>query len=365
MIRRSTVVLLLFCLIVGGIVGFNAFLQNQPPVTYTLAVDPSIQGWASALVGEFNARGATLSSGVRAQWRVDATVSDINVWQGRSNWTNERHPDAWLATTSWVVVNAPSNLSFVRVEPSLALSPLVWGGFESRVRLLTQEGAEPFDWASAQRVAAQERWAALGAPSEWGFVNIGIPWPRSSAAGVNVMASMLAAYTGSPALRSSTFADSGFRAWFAPLRQAMRSSERLGEPPPSVMASRGSVVAGFSLAPEFEWLAQLSSYAPQDRWVLAYPAIQAPLDFPLSVWQSAETTDAAHQAARALANFVLSEAGQAITLQAGLRPLNRAPGAGDARFAQGQPYGIVLDWQPGEVAQGDRSVYEQLFRLMD
>lgn len=365
MIRRSTVVLLLFCLVVGGIVGFNAFVQNQPPVTYTLAVDPSIQSWATALVNGFNARGLTTSSGVRVQWRVDATVTDINVWQGRSNWTPDNRPDAWLATTSWVVANAPSSLAFVRVEPSLAISPLMWGGFESRVRLLTKAGTESFDWTAAQLVAAQERWEALGAPSDWGFVNIGISWPRSSAAGVNIMASMMAAYTGSPSLTGSTFADAGFRAWFSPLRQAMRSSERLGEAPPSAMAARGPVVAGFSLAPEFEWLAQIGNFSSQDRLVLAYPAMQAPLDFPLSLWQDTSTTDTARQAARALADFALSEAGQAITLEAGLRPLNRAPTASDLRFAQAQPYGLVLDWQLGEAVQGDRSVYEQLFRLMD
>jgi hypothetical protein len=364
-IRRSTLVLLLFCLIVGGIVGFNAFLQSQPPVTYRLAVDPSIQGWASALVSEFNARRVATSSGARVQWSVNATVSDINVWQGRANWTTDNRPDAWLATTSWVVANAPSSMAFVQVEPSLAISPLMWGGFESRVRLLTKGGTNPFDWAAAQLVAAQERWEALGAPSDWGFVNIGISWPRSSAAGVNIMASMLAAYTGSPSLTGSAFADAAFRAWFSPLRQAMRSSERLGEPPPNAMAARGPVVAGFSIAPEFEWLAQIGSFSPQDRLVLAYPAMQAPLDFPLSMWQDAGTTDAARQAVRALADFALSEAGQAITLQAGLRPPNRAPSASDARFAQAQPYGLVLDWQLGEAVQGDRSVYEQLFRLMD
>jgi hypothetical protein len=138
-VRRSTLVVVFFFLIVGVIIGFNAFLQNRPPLTLTLAADPSAQRWASALVEAFNARGVTLSSGVRVQWRLDATVTDINVWQGRSGWTSDNHPNAWIAGAGWLASNVPSSLPFVRVEPSLAVSPLVWGGFESRVRLLTRD----------------------------------------------------------------------------------------------------------------------------------------------------------------------------------------------------------------------------------
>jgi hypothetical protein len=364
-VRRSTLVVVFFFLIVGVIIGFNAFLQNRPPLTLTLAADPSAQRWASALVEAFNARGVTLSSGVRVQWRLDATVTDINVWQGRSGWTSDNHPNAWIAGAGWLASNVPSSLPFVRVEPSLAVSPLVWGGFESRVRLLTRDGTASLDWQAVQSAAAQERWSALGAPTDWGFVNVGISWPRSSAAGVNALASMLAAYTGSEALSGSTFADDNFRGWFAPLRQAMRGSERFGEPPPNVMAVRGAVVAAVSIAPEFEWLAQIANFTSQDRLVLAYPAVNVPLDFPLSLWQDSATTDDMRSAVRALADFILSEAGQAITLQAGLRPINRAPSASDQLFAQGQPYGILLTWQPGQTVRADRSVYEQLFRLMD
>jgi hypothetical protein len=50
-------VVVFFFLIVGVIIGFNAFLQNRPPLTLTLAADPSAQRWASALVEAFNARG--------------------------------------------------------------------------------------------------------------------------------------------------------------------------------------------------------------------------------------------------------------------------------------------------------------------
>jgi len=364
-IRRSTLVLLFFFLIVAVIIGFNAFLQSQPPLTLTLAVDPSVRRWASALVEAYNARSPTLSSGVRVQWRLDATVTDINVWQGRSGWTSDNHPDAWIASAGWLAAAVPANLPFVRVEPSLAVSPLVWGGFESRVRLLTRDETLPLDWQAVQSAAEQERWSALGAPTDWGFVNVGISWPRSSSAGVNALASMLAAYTASEALSSSTFADDAFRRWFAPLRQAMRGSERFGEPPPNVMVVRGAVVAAVSIAPEFEWLSQIANFTAQDRLVLAYPEVNVPLDFPLSLWQDSDTTDSVRSAVRALADFILSDVGQTITLQAGLRPINRAPSASDQLFAQGQPYGILLTWQPSQAVRADRSVCEQLVRLMD
>lgn len=363
--RRSLLVFILFLLMIGAILAYNTFVRSQPPLTLVVAADPSIEGWVSQLADAFNARRVQLSSGSRIQIAIDTTNSDVSVWQGRTNWTSDNHPEAWLATAGWIVENIPSNLTFVRVESSLATSPLVWGGFESRVTLLTDANTQPLDWAAAQAAAVDERWQVLGAPSEWGFVNIGIPWPRSSAAGINTLASLLGSYAQTAGPSSGLFADNGFRTWFAPLKQAMQNAEQLGESPPRAMATRGAVVAGFAIAPEFQWLTTLETIVRQERVVLAYPSYNAPLNFPLSLWQDSKTLETEQQGIRAFADFVNSTDGQAITLLAGLRPTGVTPNAGDPLFANAQQYGVALTLPPFETVTTDRSLLEQLFRLMD
>lgn len=362
--RRSSLVLILFFVLIGAILGYNTYLQRQPPLTLIIATDPSAGAWANRLAEAFNARGVQTPNGTRIQIVIDATTSDIRVWQGSVEWTGDNHPEAWLSTTSLLTNKLPSNLLFTVLEPSLASSPLMWGGFASRVNILTDNLTNPFDWSAAQAAAAGERWDDLGAPTEWGFVNVGIPWPRSSAAGLITMLSLVGDYSQSVSPSATLFTDSGFRTWFAPLKQAMRSSERLGETPPGAMASRGANLAGFAIAPEFEWLTHLDNLTRQEPVVLAYPAYNLALDFPLLLWQDSKTIPDEQQGIRAFADFVKSGEGQAITLQAGLRPLGVTPDTDDKVFADATAYGLLLTLTetPWMV---DPSVLEQSFRLMD
>lgn len=362
--RRSTLVFGLFFLMIAGIVGYNMFLRNQPPLEFTMAVDPIAETWVNALAKGFNARNVTDASGARLQIRVDATRNDVSVWQGRVNWTSDNHPLAWISTTGWIAEYAPNNLMFSIVEPSLATSPLVWGGFRSRVDIMTQNTL-PFDWQTVRTTAAAERWDALGAPTNWGFVNMGIDWPPSSASGVNALATMLATYSDSAALSGATFSQAAFTTWFAPLKTATQTSERLGESPASAMGSRGLVVAGFALLPEFEWLGNLSALTQQEAMVFAYPLYQTSLDFPLSIWEDSKTTDAERQAVRAFADYVLSADGQKLTQQAGLRPTGVPLDATTGLFAQGAPYGLTATLPASTPVTFDRSIAEQLVRLME
>ena len=43
--RRGTIFLILFIVIVAGIIGLSTFLQNQPPVEITVAVNPLAEEW--------------------------------------------------------------------------------------------------------------------------------------------------------------------------------------------------------------------------------------------------------------------------------------------------------------------------------
>src|SRR5689334_7809025 len=112
--QRGTIFIVLFILIAAAIIGLSRFMGAQPPVEYTLAVDPLAQSWAEAAVSGFNAS-QPLVNGHRITFRVVA-ADDLNVWQGQNIWNTKNHQDAWLAASHASVDYARANgLNLVNV----------------------------------------------------------------------------------------------------------------------------------------------------------------------------------------------------------------------------------------------------------
>jgi len=146
--QRGTIFIVLFILIAVAIVGVSRFMGAQPPVEYTLAVDPLAQAWADSAVNAFNASQPTVN-GHRISFRVVA-VDDLSVWQGQNVWTTKNHQDVWIPASHASVDYARANgLSLINVSDSLARTPMVWGGYISRANLLTTNGTLPLDWPRA------------------------------------------------------------------------------------------------------------------------------------------------------------------------------------------------------------------------
>jgi hypothetical protein len=364
--RRSTFVFFVFVVLIGVIFGANSYFRNQPPLTLTLVVDPLAEAWARVAVERFNAQNVLLGNGTsRVVVRIEAIQNDVAVWQERANWTVQRHPHLWLASSSASLAYLTPNLPYTSLG-SMARSPLMWGGFTSRVSLVTQSGALPFDWQAVQAVAQAQRWQALGAPSQWGNVNIGINWASNAMSGLGVLASASASYHNTATLSRDALSDPAFLAWFAPIKDAVQNAQRLGESPASAMASRGASVADLALLPEVQWLKALNSLLRQEPVIFAYPAYQVILDFPLSYWNDANTTPAEAEAARLFANYLLSEPSQQLAVSEGLRPANADPRDSDTLFATSVPYGVRLSLLNVQtVAPYDRALADQLLRLLN
>jgi ABC-type Fe3+ transport system substrate-binding protein len=364
MFRRSTLVFILFALIVAGLVGYSQFVQQQPPLEMTIAVNGLARDWVNAAATRFNATAPLINNGTtRVQIRV-IDANDMDVWQGNSGWTLQNHPVLWLPASSMALNYRPNNLSFTTLEISTARTPLVWGGFSSRVAVITKDGQRPFDWGAVNEILAAQRWQNLGAPANWGNVNMAINDPTDSIAGVAVLMSGAADLTGSGTLARDSVNSSDFNAWAAPLADSTRNLKTVT--PAQRMAQPGGIANGFGLLPEVQWLTSLNDLNKQEPMVFHYPGFQFVLDFPLALWDDSQTTPAQREAAAAFAAFLTGTDGQQLAIENGLRPITNEPTAADAIFALAAPNGIELAPDYGlQITIPERSIVETLLRAVD
>ncbi|MFN8374346.1 MAG: substrate-binding domain-containing protein [Anaerolineae bacterium] len=338
--RRGIIVLLLFIVVVGGILAVSQLIRQQPPLEIAVAVDPLGASWLRSAAETYNA-GEHLV-GTRRIQIVLQEVSDVDVWRGETGWRSDNHPAAWIPATT-ASLNYANTLSFETVQPSLARTLLLWGGFVDRINVLTAGGTQPLDWAALGAAAASEggAWDTLaGGNRSWGYLKFAFPTPERSMAGVAVMFSGAADFSDTLALTGLETGSREFRDWMLPIVQSVPNFQTLGADPAATIASRGTSVADIALLPESEWLTQIGSLNPA-QFQLAYPAYQFVFDFPLSIWDDAETTEETRSAVADFGTFLMSDTQQAATVRFGLRPAASEPTGSEALFAAGQPFGIL------------------------
>jgi len=341
--RRATIILVLFLVIAAGIIGTSQFFQNQPPLEITIAVDPLAEDWIQDAAAAFNEADVV----VNATQRVLVTITvmnDVRVWNDNPNWTAESHPVGWVPASAASVEYTPSNLPFRITQPSLAKTPLVWGGYQSRVDVLTNNGAEAFGWDAVATAAAAERWANIGGEADWNFIKLAFNRPSSSMAGVAVLISGAAHFNGSDTLSPADIGGSAFGDWLQPIVDSVPNFQTLGGNPAVTMAGRGTSVVEIALLPESQWLSSLGDFSGNDPLVLAYPDYQFLLDFPLALWDDPITTDDERAAVAAFGTYLLGAEMQSLAETYGLRPANGSPSA--EIFTQAVGAGIQLepDW---------------------
>ena len=359
--RRSTIVVLFFGLVVAGIIALSQFLQSQPPLAFTIAVDPLAEAWVREAATRFNNSNPLINSNTTRVQVTVLTMADGRTWQGISPWSLNDHPTGFIPASSAVLAYLPTSLPYRSVEPSLARTLLVWGGFESRVTQMDATGS--LDWPAVAELAAAARWANIGGPASWGNVNIGINWPATSSSGMAVLFSAAGAYGEAAALSRDMLANSAFSDWATPLADSVRNAQRLGESPARAMITRGASVADLALLPENQWLEILADLSRVEDFVFQYPAYQFVLDFPLSVWEGPQTTDAERAAVAAFGAFLLSDEARAMATTYGLRPALSEPLESE-RFISAEAYGFAIEPDYGiAVTAPARADAERLIRL--
>lgn len=357
-IDRTTIILVIFLVVIAAIFGINQFVQSQPPFEIAVVVDPLAEDWIRAVATQYNADNVIINNTTRVQVNVQVT-DDLDVWRGNPGWNSQTHPDAWIPSSSLSLDYAPSSLPFEIIEESLAYTLLVRGGFQNRVDVITANGTGAFDWDAIQAVSAGISW------SDGSYVNMAMNPANSSMAGVAVLAEAVSAYQQNTAISRSTLNEPDFEAWFQPLKDSMLNSQRLSGNPAQVMASRGASAADFALLPESQWLVELASLTENASIAFSYSDYQFPLDFPIALWADSETGDTERTAVQSFANYLTSE-GQSIAIEHGFRPVNTVLDSSASLFMQGEPYGILLAPPPGQVIDTlDRGTADALILLLN
>lgn len=352
LMRRGTIFVLLFILVAAGVVGASYFLRSQPPLEVTIAVDPLAREWVQQAVNSLNE--PVVNATRRVKFTI-LTVDDLDVWQqGQTqNWTTTNHPDAWLAASTLSAQYAQQNgLSLVNVQPSLARTVLVWGGYASRVAVVTANGANPLDWESVVAAADAVSWSNLpGGQADWRFIKLAFAQPSRKIGGLAVLLSGAGAFNQSTAFASNALNSGTFRNWLLPIVQSVPNFTTLGSDPAATMA-RGPSTVEIGIFPEAQWLLNLNGMLNNEPVQLSYPNYQFVLDFPMLRWQDTNTTEDQRAAVELLGNTLTSAAQQAKLVDYGLRPVSGEPEETTAPlFAAGIPYGIQLIPDYGQIVE--------------
>lgn len=325
--RRGTIVLAVFALIAAGIIGASAFLQNQPPITVTVAVDPLIKGWAAEMAGEFNASGALTTSGRRINVTL-TDIRDIQVWNERM-WSSNNHPDGWIASSSASIEYArAANYPLSLEQTSLAETPLIWMGFQDRVEVLENSSeiatelnsAASLDWTTIHAAAEIENWGILengGASSR--FVQFAFSPANNTHVGLSVLLSAAAAHHGEAALTQALLGDNDYRDWLLPIVSIPNFND-IGEDVGNFVARRGRAATDFAIGPESQWLTHYSAITRAGQIRFAYPEYTVVFDFPLASWTDTTTSGDQQSAVASFGQFLVGRRQQGQLVSYGLRP---------------------------------------------
>jgi hypothetical protein len=337
--RRGTIVVIVFVVLAAIVVGASQFLRAQPPLEVTVIVSPLAEAWVRNAVDAFNATEPVVNATRRVEVRVN-TQDDLSVWsdEGVSQLQNNP-PAAWIPATS-MSLNYANRLSFEVVEPSLAKTLLLWGGFSDRVDALTDSGARPLDWADVARAAEAGRWSNIdGANSSWGNINLAFSRPTGSMSGLAAVFSGAAAFAADPVVSGVTVVGNDFHIWIEPILQSVPNYATLGTSVAQTLAARGVTVGAIALLPESEWINNLRGALVEsgNPIRLSYPAYPFVFDFPLARRQGLTADENA--AVDAFAAWMLNQHPE----NYGLRPPSGIPAETAQLFTAGEDYGVQLD----------------------
>ena len=244
-----------------------------------------------------------------------------------------------------------TRLPYTVVQPTLARTPLVWGGFRSRVDALITDGTV-FDWERVATAASQGNWRAINPNS--GYANnftLAFNRPTETTSGLGVLLSGAAAYYDTIDLVSDDLVQTEYRSWMQPVLESVPNFNTLGGSPAQSMASRGSALGEVALLPEADWLRNLrgSLINQNDPIVLSYPQFEFVFDFPMAVWSGelplgvSFTHAQINTVVTQFASTLVSDSGQTAAQTFGLRPASDPVDVNSPLFTLGMSYGFLPD----------------------
>jgi len=292
--------------------------SNKDPLPISVAVSTIGEPWISAAVAAYNQNNPQING--RAVTVNLVRQDSLGVWASSNTpWSAADHPTVWIPDASYEVAFANEiNLRYAVYKPSLAQTPLVWGGFSSRTDVI-QTAYNSVDSRSIQQAASAERWETLGGNSRWQFVKIAFARPNRTSSGLAALLTLVGGYADTPSLSNTLMNDSALQTWLQPLINAVPNFSTLGTDPALAMATRGTSTIELALLPENQWLIHYAEISRVEPVALFYPNSTIILDLPYAIWDEGLGEDE-RRAARAFGDFLLEADQQRAAGEHGLRP---------------------------------------------
>ena len=243
-------------------------------------------------------------------------------------------PTAWIADSRYLVelANVPYKARLgrdvfltdgeYRARP-LAISPMVWGIYNSRAEALLKKYPE-INWRTIHDAAlVKGGWGELGGDPTWGFFKPVIPNPQKNIGGLEAMVSAAGEYFNNTRIDTASISQKDFQTW---LLELMKAVTGLGV---SSYTAEDFALFGYSVGDgglllESDLLQNMQGM--QNRWDdnmnIYYPQFLTWHDFPFAVWVGPETTALQKNAAIDFEQYLLNDPQQERALAYGLRPAN-------------------------------------------
>ncbi len=287
-------------------------------------------------------------------------------------------PTAWIADSRYLVelANVPYKARLgrdvfltdgeYRARP-LAISPMVWGIYNSRAEALLKKYPE-INWRTIHDAAlAKGGWAELGGDPTWGYFKPVIPNPQKNIGGLEAMVSAAGEYFNNTRIDTTSISQKDFQAW---LLELMKAVTGLGV---SSYTAEDFALFGYSVGDgglllESDLLQNMQGM--QNRWDdnmnIYYPQFLTWHDFPFAVWVGPETTALQKNAAIDFEQYLLNDPQQQRALAYGLRPANpnvKVDATADSLFVKWANQGVEpIVKSSTSMKNPDRDVLTDLLR---
>ena len=287
-------------------------------------------------------------------------------------------PTAWIADSRYLVelANVPYKTRLgrdvfltdgeYRARP-LAISPMVWGIYNSRAEALLNKYPE-INWRTIHDAAlVKGGWGELGGDPTWGFFKPVIPNPQKNIGGLEAMVSAAGEYYNNTRIDVDLISQKDFQAW---LLELMKAVTGLGV---SSYTAEDFALFGYSVGDgglllESDLLQNMQGM--QNRWEdnmnIYYPQFLTWHDFPFAVWVGPETTALQKNAAIDFEQYLLNDPQQQRALAYGLRPANpnvKVDATPDSLFVKWAGQGVEpIVKSPTSMKNPDRDVLTNLLR---
>lgn len=344
--RRGTIVVLFFILIVGGIIAAGLLLPEPAPpepIIANLVANSLVQDWLDNAAISFN-NANIMIEGRPALVNIIYT-DDLAIWRS-TTWSTSNFPHGWLPALTASVGYASSvytSLTLETVQPSTIQTLLVWGGYRERTNLLAA-----FNWQAVADAAQLGTWRAVSSNTslgEFDRVNIAFSPPDSRTTGLGVLFSGAATLSGTADL---TTASVSILDPLLPVVCRVPNFNAVGEDPAARMATNRSL-ADLALLPEKQWLTSLTRLGGGAVIELTYPQQTLLFDFPLVAVAVRNATPMPEtEVVRLFGEYLLAEGQQRSAIAVGLRPVAGLPLVGGgldvtaSLFVDAQEAGLLV-----------------------